>query len=319
MTLNGTAGAAGNDAGVFINLNSSVNSYGGAISITGYGGSGSDSRGVSIGQNSTVDAYGGPLSIMGTGGPLGSASHGVALGNDYGGGIATITSAGGSVQITGIGGGDNTTGDTSKGVITFYDTVSISGGTVTINGTAGFGDDAVQLGDTPYGSTVIAATSAATIVSGGAFKNYGGSGAVSVSGGRWLIYAASPSNVIKGGLVPTLYQYNTAYEGTVAPTGSGFIYVSPLRVDANFTGTLSSAFGSTPSATPGYLLAGLDSSDTTTAVAVTGAASYSNWPIGVSTAAGSYALQYTGGFCAPTVSHTLTLPRGARPAGCERR
>jgi len=128
--------------------------------------------------------------------------------------------------------------------------------------------------------------------------------------GRWLIYAPNPGSVTKGGLVPTLYQYNTAYGGTVASAGSGFVYASQVRVDANLSGTLASTFGSSPTATPGYLLRGLDSDDTLTPAAIAGTAAFSNWPITTSTAAGSYSLHYTSGLSAPSLPYTLTLAQG---------
>ncbi len=128
--------------------------------------------------------------------------------------------------------------------------------------------------------------------------------------GRWLIYAPNPSSVTKGGLVPTLYQYNTAYGGTVASAGSGFVYASQVRVDADFSGTLTSTFGSSPTATPGYLLRGLDSNDTLTPAAIAGTAAFSNWPITTSTAAGSYSLHYASGLSAPSLPYTLTLAQG---------
>ena len=151
------------------------------------------------------------------------------------------------------------------------------------------------------------------VLKGSGFTNNGvGPFALFAPSGRWLVYADNPGSVAKGGLIPTLYQYNTAYPGTVAPAGSGFIYASPLRIDAAFTGTLSSIFGSSPTATPGYLLRllDLDSDDITTAAAVTGSATYSNWPITTSTAAGSYALQYVSGLSAPSLPYTLTLTPG---------
>ncbi len=124
-------------------------------------------------------------------------------------------------------------------------------------------------------------------------------------GGRWLIYAPDPVSVTKNGLTLASYQYNTSYGGTVAPTGNGFVYVSPLFVDANFSGTLSSTFGANPTATPGYALRGLDVDDTATAAAITGSATYSNWPITGSSAATSYTLQYVSGLT-PALPYALT-------------
>jgi len=165
--------------------------------------------------------------------------------------------------------------------------VENQGGTVTLTAS---GPLTIDSGVSAYGGIVLKGTG---------FTNNVGAGALSTPG-RWLVYVPNPGSVTKNGLVPTFYQYNTSYPGTVAPTGNGFVYVSPLRIDAAFSGTLSSTFGSSPTATPGYVLhlLDLDSDDTTTAAAITGSAAYSNWPITASTAAGTYALRYASGLSA---------------------
>ena len=137
------------------------------------------------------------------------------------------------------------------------------------------------------------------VVTGNGFKNgnfTGFGGSVSAPNGRWLIYAPDPGSVNKGDLNPTLYLYNTPSNGgTVAASESGFIYASPLYVDANFSGILSSTFGVNPTATLGYNLRGLDTGDTSTAATVSSrSVSFSNWPITAATNAGSYPLQFSG-------------------------
>ena len=172
-----------------------------------------------------------------------------------------------------------------------------AGGGVTMDGDSG---------QIPY----ISSTSGNVEVRTGAagFKNgtiagYGGD--ITASAGRWFVYAPNPASVTKGGLTPTLYQYNTTSTGTLAPSGSGFIYVSPLYVDANFSGTLSSTYGNSPTATPGYTLRGLDSNDTSTASTIAAnSIAYANWPVSSSTAAGTYSLQYSS--ISPALPYTLT-------------
>ena len=75
-------------------------------------------------------------------------------------------------------------------------------------------------------------------------------------GGRWLVYAASPSSVIKNGLTSAFRQYNTVYGGTINSTGKGFIYASSpgqLKVDTTLTsGIASNTYGTAPTAVFGY-------------------------------------------------------------------
>jgi len=167
-----------------------------------------------------------------------------------------------------------------------------------VNGASGnSGTGGVVTINAPLGSVFVPAVAIGVDLGGGSITTG--------SGGRWLVYASSPSNVTKGSLTPTLYQYNTVYGGSVATTGSGLIYASPLYVDANFSGTLSSTYGSGSTANPGYTLRGLDSGDTTTASTIAGSTiTYSNWPITSSTAAGSYNLQYSG--LSPALAYSLT-------------
>jgi hypothetical protein len=348
ITLDGTAGTTGNGHGVSIG-DSSVNSQGGTILITGHGGSAADfswsdgvdingssvgtgiagtlsitgyggaygsSWGVGIG-NSTVNAYGGALSIMGSGGlhdnDAGGASHGVALGGVSGSGMATIASAGGSVSITGYGGGDTGAGGTSKGVRTFFDTASISGATVTIDGTAGYGGNAIKLGDTGSPNTIIASTGAVsiagyggdvviaggvqasgavgvsgsgitlgpngvvssaasgdaiTLVTTGAFTNNNPGNPLSAPNGRWLVYSVDPANDTRGGLAYDFKQYNATYGvDTVLGSGNGFLYTLAPVLTASLTGLVTKPYDGNNTATlaadgSNYFVSGVVDGDT---------------------------------------------------------
>ncbi|MBI5911850.1 MAG: hypothetical protein HY848_18125, partial [Betaproteobacteria bacterium] len=246
--------------------------------VLGNGGSGNGTFNIASG---TTLATSGPTLALGNlvlGGTI-TGSGSLSVTNSFSQTIGTLGSTLNSISLNQASGNLNVPALTAANAIT----LSTVAGDVVLNG--------VQSTTAP-GSSIVATSAAG-------FTNNAGAGALSAgSGGRWLVYAGSPANISKGGLIPTLYQYNTAFGGTVASTGSGFVYASPLYVDANFTGILSSTFGASPAATPGYLLRGLDSGDTATAAAITGSAAYSNWPISASTAAGSYALQYASGLSA---------------------
>ncbi len=275
-------------------LNVGALGYGGTIN-TDYAGSGTLNLlgdGVNLGKggggngtfnigSGTTLATSGPALTTGTlnlGGVL-TGSGNLSVTNSFSQTTGSVGSGFSSIAI------NQTSGNLSVPALTAANAITLStvAGDVVING--------VQ-STTALGSSIVARSAAG-------FTNNAGAGALTPgSGGRWLVYAASPANVAKGGLAPTLYQYNSAFGGSLNPAGSGFIYASPLYVDANFTGTMSSTFGSNPTATAGYILRGLDSGDAATAAAITGSAAYSNWPISATTAAGSYALQYASGLLA---------------------
>ncbi|MDD5332155.1 MAG: YDG domain-containing protein [Rhodoferax sp.] len=223
----------------------------------------------------------------------------VTLGTIHTGGAVTVANAGAVATAVDSGGisGNGVSVAATGGGIAVAALSSINGGT---------GDVLLKADGTVSVETPISTTSGSIkVVSGTGFSNLHGAGEfVTGTGGRWLVYAPAPS-IVPNGLVPTLYQYNTAYGGSVAASGSGFIYASPLYVDANFGGTLSSTYGSPATATAGYTLRGLDARDTLTAALIVGSGvSYSNWPISASTPAGSYALQYSG--LSPALPYALS-------------
>jgi filamentous hemagglutinin family protein len=130
----------------------------------------------------------------------------------------------------------------------------------------------------------------------GVFVNNVGSTAFDTGAGRWLIYASSPANITKGGLVPTMYQYGSVFGNAANPVGSGFVYVSGLSVNANFSGPLFNSYGTAPTAVLGYSLNGLDAGDTGYTVSqFAGTPTFSYWPLSAGTAVGTYPLQYAGG------------------------
>ncbi|MCX7246234.1 MAG: YDG domain-containing protein, partial [Burkholderiales bacterium] len=206
-------------------------------------------------------------------------------------------STSGAINVTNT--GSISTSVDSGGISGNGVSISAAGGDITVpafSSIAG-GSGSVLLkadGAVSIGSQVTSTGGDVNVVTGTTFTNNLGAGVLApASTGRWLVYAPSPS-IVPNGMVPTLYQYNTAYQGSVPQNGSGFVYASPLYVDANFGGSLSSTFGSNPTATPGYTLRGLDSADTATAATIANAGiNYANWPITSNTAARQYSLQYS--------------------------
>lgn len=119
--------------------------------------------------------------------------------------------------------------------------------------------------------------------------------------GRWLVYAASPASVTKGGLTSNFRHYGVtnAYSPAITETGNGFLYASSagnLSVTTTLTGgTASHEYGQTPTATFGYTLSGTfaDAEDTAANIGVTDGI-YSFTPTSTSTV-GSYTRKYSSG------------------------
>jgi hypothetical protein len=156
----------------------------------------------------------------------------------------------------------------------------------------------------------------------GSFVNNSSAGAAALSnpgGGRWLVYAASPASVIKGGLTSAFRHYNATYAsyapGSVIETGNGFIYASTpgvLSVDTTLvSGTASHTYGAAPTAVFGYALAGIfDKED------ISGAAIFTP-AISSTTPAGAYTVSYLSGLASAagyTFIPGIGLPYTVNPA-----
>ncbi|MEI6734729.1 MAG: YDG domain-containing protein, partial [Comamonadaceae bacterium] len=137
-------------------------------------------------------------------------------------------------------------------------------------------------------------------------KLSGGAGALTtVTGGRWLIFAADPSSVTKGGLTSQFRHYGATYANyaTATENGNGFIYGSTpgtIYVDTTLlTGTPSNTYGLAPTAQFGTSFRGtFDKED------VSGTAIFTP-VISSTTAANSYSVSYSGGLASAT---SLTGP-----------
>ena len=322
ININGAVSSNSPTGTVTINTSDS----GGTAGITG--------TGLVTANNLTLQptTYG-PIGLAGT--PLNTS----AIGGGTGTSVFSIGYAGsvylnhvGKATLSSVGFGNNAFGLTASSDVTVNIGISAGSGALKLASTGGglsvgtgivLSGGSVLLnaaGAVSMGSYVTSGAGGIVVVAGTTFSNgYAGTVFQPGTGGRWLVYAPNPGSVTKGTLVPPGYQYNTTYPGTIALPGSGMVYGSPVLVNANFSGTLSSTFGNSPTAVSGYTLSGLDSADT--GFAMVGVPSFSNWPVTVSTPAGSYVLQYAGGLSNPlatspgvgaTQSYTV-IPRPILP------
>lgn len=98
--------------------------------------------------------------------------------------------------------------------------------------------------------------------------------------GRWLLYAASPSGEVLGGIPYDFIQYNTRFGDTVSNVGNGLLYAS---TNPNLTPIDPAVSTATNSATSSVATAVSTQSFTTTSNADGGGASMSNFPANKST------------------------------------
>lgn len=201
----------------------------------------------------TLDLKGDTLDLTGGG----AAGKSITLKTDNGS-ITDVSS--GTIRTTHTGSGAGLNGNISiiaggTGSITLDTTnlealnggaVSLTaGGSVTASGISG-GSVFLQSGagaDVTLDGAVTAtgAGNALTIAAGRNFINNAGAGALNASNaaGRWLVYSASPSANMLGGLSADFKRYGKTYAGyapaAVAESGDGFLYsvVPNLTVRAN--------------------------------------------------------------------------------------
>lgn len=151
----------------------------------------------------------------------------------------------------------------------------------------------------------------------GGFTNSAAIGAAALNntgGGRWLVYAASPASVTKGGLTSAFRHYNAVYANYAAPTetGNGFIYTSvPGVLSVNttlLTGVASNTYGATPTASFGYAFANPAIADNEDLALVAGAPTFTP-AISSVTPAGNYTINYSSGL-ASAAGYTFVLGAG---------
>ncbi|MDP2822279.1 MAG: YDG domain-containing protein [Sulfuritalea sp.] len=325
-TVSSTSGAIGitgtslttvgtSNRGLAIGSSAQVSNGSGTISLTGIGGYDGDGINISSAQ---VQATTGAVTLTGTSGTGPSAERGIFIG----GSSTALVQGGGNVTLNGT--SIATTDVNNYGILLNLGSIRSTGGNVALNGEASAGTsnagirilDVVNAAGTATlqsgtgiviesGGLIASAASGSAVVlaAGNKFINNAGTGAFSLTGAgtpRWLVYAASPASVSKGGLSSNFRHYNATYASYANPveTGNGFIYSSAagtLTVNATATGTPNHIYGDAPTASFGYTLAGFaDAEDNAGNIGIAGSPVF-NVPIPTAASdAGSYSVSYVG-------------------------
>jgi filamentous hemagglutinin family protein len=281
-----------------------------------------DANGFSV---AGLDAGGANVSL--TAGGSGALTQSAALLN-----VAALTvNAGGAVTLGNPGNTISSLAASTAGTgLQLYDAnaIAVSGAVSTVAGDLSlraFGDLTLN----GAGSlTAVAGNVVASSENAGNFLNNSSAGALALSvgsGARWLVYSDTPDlagtpHTVKGGLTSAFRIYGATY-GSLAPLsvpnlGNGFIYSAArpaLTVSATLSGTASQVYGSAPTATLGYSLAGfVDSEDNLGNVITGGAAAYvtsggalNYTALSSSMNASTYTVKYTGGLTTAANSYTL--------------
>lgn len=176
--------------------------------------------------------------------------------------VGTVTAKGADGNGSDKSGGDAgavtllaKTGDATVGA------VDNRGGAKTGTGTEGnaadvfvrAGNDVVQKGNIVTSSK---SQDAVTLVAGHGYKNTGNFGITTGSGGRWLIYSASPDFGTRGTAIYNGYnfkQYGVSYDGVkngtehinAAATGNGVIYSEKVEITPTLTGDATKVYDTT--------------------------------------------------------------------------
>ena len=232
-------------------------------------------------------------------------------------GNAAITMAAGSSINTGSG---NVTIELRNGAGKTYN----ESGDITLRNITAGTISAVNYGlTTGSGITLADGTLAAQAISGSSIvlagKDFDNSAATTLSTAgtaRWIVYADNPGATIKGGLVSDFRHYNTSYNNylpeKVSESGNGFIYnAAPGNISVSTSlasGSSSSTYGTTPTATFGYTLSSSDNEDNIGNIGLTGTMKLTGVPT-ASSNAGSYTISYGGGFSS-TIGLTFTAGTG---------
>lgn len=192
--------------------------------------------------------------------------------------LSALVNAGAGLNVSNTGGAVQVTG-------------TVTSPTITIQGSNGM--------NLLAGSSLTASGAGTSLnlnAGAGSFVNNAGAGALSAPSGRWMVFAADPASVTKGGLTSNFRQYMTSYGGTITvPTGNGFIYASTpvtLTVDTVLSsGTAAHVYGATPTAIFGYSFANAAAADNEDLALITGTPIFTP-VIDAATPAGSYAVLY---------------------------
>ena len=263
--------------GLTVNSGNSLAISGGSLAVTGA---------TSVGGVLTVS--GGTLALNGT---STVATLGMTSGALNGIGNLTVASAfnysGGSVGLTGALDITHTGNLTLPVMTSLASLLAKATGDLTLNGSI----------------TTSGAGNSLVLAAGGNFLN---TGAAALSAGsnagadRWLVYAASPAGINKGGLISGFRHYGGNYgsygPGSVAESNNGFIYASAAgALTATVQhGTATHIYGDTPTTFSIALSGFVDSEDNAGNIGLAGSATYSGAPSNLSNA-GSYSVNYSSG------------------------
>ena len=126
-----------------------------------------------------------------------------------------------------------------------------------------------------------------------------GSYTLSPGSGRWLVYAASPGSINKGGLSSAFRHYGATHAsyapGSVAESGKGFIYASTAALTATAQhGTATHIYGDAPTAFSILLSGFADGEDNAGNIGLAGSATYSGSVSNLSNA-GTVSVNYSSG------------------------
>ncbi|HWK96870.1 MAG TPA: MBG domain-containing protein [Pseudolabrys sp.] len=270
-------------------------SQSGALTVAGTSSFTTSAANATITLNTTTNSFAGAVSLntSGTGNASFTNNRATLLGASSIGGALTVTSRAGNLTQNGVltvGGASSFTTSASNATITLNSDNAITGAiTFTTAGASGNvsikNAQATVLGASTAGGTLsvtstdslaingaVAAASTITLVSGadltigslgrvqktgnnangvvlaasaGSFINNRGSDAITVAGtGRWLVYSAGPDNNVFGGLNSNNTAiWNTTYPTAVAATGNRYVFAAAPVLTVTTTGTLTKTYG----------------------------------------------------------------------------
>ena len=159
-------------------------------------------------------------------------------------------------------------------------------------------------------SGTIGATNGITLTTGGAFIDNAGAGALSAGSGRWLVYSASPTTDVDGGLTPDFYQYAAAPGTAAAASGNGRLFALAPSLAVTLAGTVAKTYNGTTAASFGSAasVTGLVNADS---AAVTGSYADKNAGTGIGVTASAIAVTHNGvsvyGYAGTTPSVTAAI------------
>lgn len=187
-------------------------------------------------------------------------------------------------------------------------------GGITINGAQNVGGntffaETAGASDITFGAsgsvTSTASGTPITLVSGRNFINNNGSGALSASSGRWLVYSTNPSNDTDNSLSNSFRRFSCAYGGSCPSfpaTGNGFLYSYTPTLTATPSALTITYGDAAPNLTgygysvSGYL--GSDSGSDSVSGSLNGSTNYTQYANH-----GSYNINYSSGSLASTMGY----------------